>query len=352
MQIISYVAASLAILSFAGAAARSAFAESDNRVSSPHSYENLTVYFIHGPSAPGPVPLTLQEALENGNVRLLETGTVNELKIENTGDRDVFIQAGDIVKGGKQDRVLAMSFVLPPKSGEVELSAFCVEQGRWAARGAENVAAFASAAEAMPSRKAKLAMHAPVESASRPDAAGSARGSYVRGLSRQEKVWEQVASTQANLAAELSAPVASPRSATSLQLSLENEELQKARTAYLEALQGLSGEKEDIVGYAFAINGRISSADVYPSNALFRKMWAKQLKAAVTEAIGASTDERPKPPTTADVVKFLAAAEKPKSEEQVANAYTRQAVRNAEKTLYVEARRADGSWVHRNYLAK
>ena len=120
---------------------------------------------MHGPSAPGPVPLTLQEALAKGSVRVIETGEVNELKVENTGDEDMFIQSGDIVKGGKQDRVLTMSFVLPPKSGEVGLAAFCVEHGRWSARGGEDVKAFASAAEAMPSREAKLAMRAPARAA-------------------------------------------------------------------------------------------------------------------------------------------------------------------------------------------
>ena len=104
-------------LSFAAAVPRPAFADSKTRVSGPHTHENLAVYFIHGASTPGPVPLTLQEALDKGSVRVLETGTVNELKIENTGEEEVFIQSGDIVKGGKQDRVLRMSFVLPPKSG-------------------------------------------------------------------------------------------------------------------------------------------------------------------------------------------------------------------------------------------
>ena len=169
MQMFSLAVTSLAIFGFAAAAPRFAFADAKTTVSSPHVHENLAVYFIHGESAPGPVPLTLQEALDKGSVRVLETGAVNELKIENTGSEDVFIQTGDIVKGGKQDRVLTMSFVLPPKSGEVALAAFCVEQGRWSARGTESVAAFSSAGEMMPSREAKLAMRAP-----RPAAAAAA----------------------------------------------------------------------------------------------------------------------------------------------------------------------------------
>ena len=186
-----------------------------------------------------------------------------------------------------------MSFILPPKSGEVALSAFCVEHGRWSARGKESAAAFSSATEALPSREAKLAMRAPIEAA--PEPANSAHGgvaAYTAGgtYMRQSQVWDSVAATQMRLSDELSTTVASPQSATSLQLALENEKLQKARDAYIKALQDRGTKEDDIVGYALAINGHVSSADVYPSNALFRKMWEKQLTAGVTEAIGDKTD--------------------------------------------------------------
>ena len=107
------------------------------------------------------MPLTLQEALAKGQVQVVETGRVNELQIENTGGEQVFIQAGDIVKGGKQDRVLTVSLLLPAKSGSVPIASFCVEQGRWSARGKEDHAKFSSAKESMPSRSALLAMAAP-----------------------------------------------------------------------------------------------------------------------------------------------------------------------------------------------
>ena len=70
------------------------------RVSEPVVNGNLAIYFVHGPSRGGPVPLTLEEALTRKVVEVRETGQVNVLEIENTGGEDVFIQAGDIVKGG------------------------------------------------------------------------------------------------------------------------------------------------------------------------------------------------------------------------------------------------------------
>jgi hypothetical protein len=361
MQMLSFAVASLAVFGFAAAAPRFAFADSKTTVSSPHVHENLAVYFILGESAAGPVPLTLQEALDKGSVRVLETGSVNELKIENTGSEDVFIQTGDIVKGGKQDRVLTMSFVLPPKSGEVALAAFCVEQGRWSARGAESVAAFSSAGEMMPSREAKLAMRAPrpvdaaAAAAEREHAANRVQAQHAdRQYLRQSEVWASVAKVQTNLSAGLSADVAATPSATSLQLSLENEKLKEARAAYVLALQRRGEEKDDIVGYVIAVNGRINSADVYPSNALFRKMWPKLLVAAVTEAIGSEADKAAvaPAPSAAGVTEFLAKAEKGSAQEQVVNPLSRQEVRDADAALFVEAQRGDGAWVHRNYLAK
>ena len=125
------------------------FAQADSvgpdgyRLSEPVSHGNLAIYFIYGASRGGPVPLTLEEALQRKTIVVRETGQVNELSIENTGDQDIFIQAGDIVKGGQQDRVLSVSRILPSHSGAIPISSFCVEAGRWSARGGEDVRTFA-----------------------------------------------------------------------------------------------------------------------------------------------------------------------------------------------------------------
>lgn len=361
-------AAPLAAATFAavGAYGSAALADPSPRITGPLVHENLAIYLVHGQAGAGPVPLTLQEALAKGNVQVVETGRVNELQIENTGGEAVFIQAGDIVKGGKQDRVLTVSLLLAPNSGRVPIASFCVEQGRWAPRGKEDHAKFTSAGEAMPSREALLAMAAPP----REPAAGAAREAAAESDARvaaqrtressetaakQRKVWEEVAATQKKLSEGVGAAVASQQSASSLQLSLENEKLKQARAAYIKALQG-AGEKDgDVVGYVVAINGKLSAANIYPSNGLFRKMWEKQLAAVVTEAIGekpAAQQAAAQPPATTAATEFLAAAEKGKPYERALAAGMRQEVRDADKSLYNEARAADGKWIHRSYLAK
>jgi hypothetical protein len=332
-------------------------AESAPVITGPVTHGNLAIYFIHGEGTPGRVPLTLQEGMAKGTVRVAETGSVNELRIENTGDEDVYVQSGDMVKGGRQDRVLTVSFVLPRKSGEVPVAAYCVEHGRWSQRGAEEVTTFAGSYNALPSREAKLAMKAPLPAdvplvADAPAGATRQTLSYSETGERQRAVWNEVAKTQEKLSGGLNASVAAPASATSLELSLENDKLKELRAEYVKALED-KATGSDIVGFVFAVNGRINSADVYPSNGLFRKMWVKLLTASVTEAVAGKKDGQDgNAPSIEAVREFLAAAEKGKTNAQKIGSLAHQETRDADAALFVEAARPSGEWVHRNYLAK
>ncbi len=346
------VASFLASLSFAA----SAFADGGIQVSGPIVHDNLAIYLVHGSGGGGVVPLTLQEALAKGAVKVRETGSVNELTVENTGKDEVYVQAGDIVKGGQQDRVLSVDLLLPPRSGDVAIAAFCVEPGRWTARGNEDVRQFSSAASAMPSHEAKVAMRAFAVTAASPAADASASTMAYAGGSgvgeSQQEIWSTVRKTQDSLSRSVGALVAAPASPSSLQLSLENDKLKQAQTAYIAALQGAGVTGDDVVGYVFAINGKINSGDIYASNALFRKMWSKLLAANVTEAISVKEAAGAAPPPVKDVEAFLAAASSGVKAERAINASVRLATLDGAASLYAETRRADGSWVHRNYLAK
>jgi hypothetical protein len=363
-----------AVLAALGPGAGPAFGGAEQqRVSGPYVHRNLAIYLVRGRSTAETVPLTLAEALAKGSVRVIETGVVNELKVENAGDEEVFIQAGDMVKGGKQDRVLTVSLLLPPRSGLVPIASFCVEPGRWSARGGEDPTRFASADDAMPSRRALLVMAAPpvaeparpspeVEQDVRPEARqrpGEALSNAMRQRlgdrtpSRQQQVWDTVARTQAALAGSLGANVAAPQSASSLQLSLEHAAIKEARVPYLAALEPVGRNDGDAIGYVAAIDGRPVSADIYPSNGLFLKVWPRQLAAVVTEAIGSKAGAgAAAAPSIADVEAFLVAAERGKAQERATVAAMRQETRDGDGALYNEARSDGGRWVHKNYLAK
>jgi hypothetical protein len=169
--------------------------------------------------------------------------------------------------------------------------------------------------------------------------------------SRQTEVWKDVARTQRKLQENVGAPVASPLSQSSLQLALENEKLIDAKKPYLKALADAAAKENDIVGYVFAVNGKINSGDVYPSNGLFKKMWSKLLNSSVTEAIGEKNGEAGQPPSTTDVLAFIDEAEKGKANIREVNDGKIE-TRESLKSIYSEAARPDGAFLHRSYILK
>ena len=106
--------------------------QSPVNISGPYTHENLTIFLFHDPDHLDRghyVPL--RDAMEKKHVIVYETGNVGALEAENLSDTfDVFIQAGDVLKGGRQDRTIAIDFIIPAKSGRVPIPAFCVESGR------------------------------------------------------------------------------------------------------------------------------------------------------------------------------------------------------------------------------
>ncbi len=152
------------------------------------------------------------------------------------------MQAGDVVKGGRQDRTLGVDFVLPSGSGRVPVPSFCVESGRWRTRASEDVHSFSSSKAYLASKKLRMA---------------------AKMRKSQAEVWEKVAETQENLGASMGASVLHAASPTSYQLAVENEELQKRKETYSAALAKVLDDAPDAIGYAFVINGAINTADAY-----------------------------------------------------------------------------------------
>jgi hypothetical protein len=349
---LSRLIAPLAVAALVAIGVLSGPADAEQRLSGPHIHKGLAIYLIHGPSAEGPVPLTLSEALAAGKVQVIETGEI-ELKIENRGDDRVFLQAGDLVKGGTQDRVLAVSVMLPPRSGIMRVAAFCVEKGRSSARGTEEPTLFKSALEAMPSHRT-LAMLALAPTTEEIAAAGKIVqpmyiGDYV---TRQDEVWATVARIQDDLSVRLGVKVRVRQSVTSLQLSLEHATVKHAIGPYMAAIEPAGLEDSDVVGYVAAVNGRLTGAHVYPSSALFRKVWTKQLAASVTETIADVADASADAPSLGAVRAFLAAAEQGKAQQRETAAGMHQETREGESVIYTAVSTPGGAWVHKSYLAR
>ena len=256
---------------------------------------------------------TLDEAIEKKQVILHETGDVNELLVQNISDDPVYIQSGDIVKGGKQDRVIQYDLVVQPKSGKVPIGSFCVEQSRWSQRGNETVGAFHTSSKQLVSKKLKLA---------------------AKSNRSQQEVWQEVEQVQNKLEKKLGKSVKNDRSATSLQLTLEDEEIKSKSKNYIKYFSDALKDQQSVIGYIFAINGEINSADLYGNRNLFKKLWPKLLESCAVEAISENDDsESITEVTSSQVVNWLEEVEKGSDSEQVISDHTKIRIKESDKNM-------------------
>jgi len=303
-----------------------------NTLSGPFTHENLTIFFVHGDDqVKGKRLLTLDEALRARKVVVHEKGSVNQLTIENLSAEDVFIQAGDIVKGGQQDRTIPSDQLIPGNSGRISISVFCVESGRWGGRGGEVSSSFSRAEHAIVGTELKLA---------------------ARMASNQGEVWRNVAKAQEDLARNLKADVRAPASRSSLQLTLESPKVRESVDAYAASLQPRLDKQTDVIGYVAVINGRVVSADVYANADLFRRLWARQLRASATEALTHLASARDfVPASTATVRGFLNSAERGRSTERM-GARLREVQRESDGCVLFQTRDEGGAVLRSSYLAR
>jgi hypothetical protein len=151
------------------------------------------------------------------------------------------------------------------------------------------------------------------------------------------------------------ASVTDRASPSSLQLTLENKLVKDTANDYVRNLSSIIKGKRDVVGFVFAINGQINSADVYSSNALFAKLWPKMLEASAIEAIAElKAEEKSRPVDVSAVKAFLRESQTGKPEAKSVTARTSVVKLETEKNLFFETRdrSRDGKWVHRNYITK
>lgn len=316
------------------ALAGTALCFAQTHLSGPYTHDNLAIFLIHGADKSAKPLLTLDEAIDQRKVVVYETRNVNELAVENVSNEDVFIESGDIVKGGAQDRTLKDDLILPSKSGKVSLNSFCVEHGRWTRRGTEDVHTFGEAHQAIASKQLKMA---------------------VKMQQDQREVWNQVARAQAELSSNLRTDVRAAPSPTSFAMTLEAPAVQRSIDGYLEDLAGIVKGKSDVIGYAFAIDGKLNSADVYGSHELFGKLWMKLLRASSVEAVTSYQPGKKFEPVTASAVKTaLADAESGRGKATNLTDRTEVVVKETAQNVMFETRDREQheAWIHRNYLTK
>jgi sulfur carrier protein ThiS len=228
--------------------------------------------------------LTLDEGVRSGEVVISEYGAlqpllrrravipseraeVNRLVLVNNSNRPLILLAGEIVTGGKQDRVIGKDRLVPAESDPIDLSVFCVEPGRWTATSAK----FGSMGDAMaqPAVRAKA-----------------------MGAKDQGQVWSEVRKAQASMAAAVPAPAAPAVEGTSSYARvMENSEVKMQVDAvaapvqqnYQSLIRQLRDRKA--VGVVVAVNGEIVWADIFASTELLEKYWPKLVRSYAAEAV-------------------------------------------------------------------
>lgn len=194
----------------------------------------------------------MQDELHVREVR--EEGDVNHLVVENRGERPVFLMAGEILKGARQDRVLQHDLWLPADSGPVTVAAFCVEHGRWGYRG----------------DKRKFESSGSISNVRVRQAALSEAG--------QGAVWDSVAETQK------AQGVASPSGA--LLVVYEDSRLSRRLDQMVSDLRELTDDYPEMNGVAVQIDERIVAVDVFPDRRLLVSLWPKLVRSYALEALG------------------------------------------------------------------
>ena len=279
------------------------------KVLEPIRHGNLAVFpVVAAKSYPTSEFLTLDEGLRSGEVLVTEAGSVqglirrqppngirhdgaevNRLVLVNNSKRPLLLLAGEIVSGGKQDRVIGKDRIVPPESDPIDLSVFCVEPGRWVA-----TSEHFGASEAMYGKN----VGGPVHGAANPPMAMMAQPS-VRAKAmadkNQNEVWNEVNKQKAAMTVEVAgvAPqVETEMAQTSSYAKVnENAEVKKQLDAVAKPIeqsyQSLIGQLRDrnAVGVVVAVNGRIIWADVFASTDLLAKYWPKLVRSYASEAI-------------------------------------------------------------------
>src|ERR1700693_3333125 len=262
------------------------------KVLEPIGHGNLTVFPVVAPKSYATDEfLTLDEGLRSGEVVVTEYGNVrgllrrrsppamqrdiaevNRLVLINNSKRPLLLLAGEIVTGGKQDRVIGKDRIVPPERDPVALSVFCVEPGRWVAANGKNEFSGGGAAGGVL-------------------ASFGVRGSAM-AAKNQQQVWDNVGKSKEAMATIVSAPAAAQVNATtSYARVMDNKEVQKqvdavaepVRRNYESVIRQL--RDKNAVGVVVAVNGEIVWADIFASTQLLQKYWPKLARSYATEAV-------------------------------------------------------------------
>jgi len=272
--------------------------EGEWRLLDPVVYENISIFPVVSSQSQDTSPfLTLEEGLATGEVTVAEQGaqvlqrsrdgrpvylpqyntgaSVNQLVLINRSRRPLLLLAGELVSGGKQDRVIGKDRIVPVGAPPLPLDVFCVEHGRWtgaAQFAAANTIVHPSVREraAVDQKQAEVwdavrsgttAKSAP--SAPRPQISSDNLQAAIAGNGRTE-AYEKIYVSQA------------------VGVSIDDF-VNEVQRRFAQATSGLKNER--VVGVVVAYGGEVAWSDIFASSDLFDHYWRKLLRSYAVEAL-------------------------------------------------------------------
>jgi hypothetical protein len=265
------------------------------RVSGPYAHDNLTVFLVHSDKQDNRDYLTLDEGLTKGVVKITEQdqASVGALEMDNQSDRPLYLQEGERLSGGKQDRTIIASMVVPAKSGKTTVPTFCIEQTRWVEGKSGKSFGFTSNAALAP------------------------KG--VRGAGKledsQNGVWDCVKVQKVTASSKLQ----SANTNSSANEMLDSPQVQKVSEEYATALESALRDRSDAIGFAIAVNGQLEEVNVYPNHALLKRLYPRLVRSYAVQAVMLKDQkEAGTSVALADVVRFMQDGnEKSKKEKKI-----------------------------------
>jgi hypothetical protein len=215
------------------------------RVGTPVHYDGLSVFPILA-RVSGPGYLSLDGAI--GQLAIEETGTVSQVRIRNRASRPVFIMAGEMLIGGKQNRMVSADVVIRPDE-TVIVSSYCIEEGRWDNR-----------ASSFSSRKSLVTPEIRARAANSAD---------------QRSVWESVAKSASRLQVE--------SESQDLQAVYDSEAIRRRIAPYRPHWHPIWRQRP--IGLVVCRFGQVVGAELFSNESLFQSLRDKIIDSYVLDRL-------------------------------------------------------------------
>jgi hypothetical protein len=236
------------------------------QLESPRKTGGLAIVPLTGPHREGPDLLSLGEALRSGEAEVTETsegGSVPELRLVNRSDRIILLLDGEELVGAKQNRVLNLTVLAPPRA-ETIIPVSCVEAGRWSWRSR----GFSSAERTLYAKARRDKAEAVSDSLKR---SGTAR-------SDQGRIWSDIDLKSRRMrVSSATAAAGAMYERSSLSLNKMVEDLRPV------AFQ---------VGAVFFVNGQLAGVECFGSSSMYARQAAKLVRGYGLDALDSGLANR------------------------------------------------------------